>query len=188
MRNRGPITGDLLGRGALRLRSIVVLRSSIRVVAFSAAKITASGKHNNYGGDNRAALSLVAWKFAGDNGEVHGLIEEKLNDDSVKIYVDCLRRNGKESIVGGVISSESYPALSKRSLDGRRAYVKVVDGIVDAISAITIDDQPTSHCKNVDAKLFNDIRADELLVNVCSKRDGDWNECLAKENSDQLIE
>ena len=153
------------------------------------AKIRASGTHRNYGGDNRADFSLVAWKFAGDNGEVHGLIEEKLNDgNSVKVDVDCIQRYGKEAIIGGVISSDSYPALSKRSLGGRRAYVKVIDGIVDKISALTLDDRPGGSCKNVDVMLFKDIKADDLLVNVCSKRDGDWNDCLANEKSDQLIE
>ena len=149
----------------LRLRFCCCLTTlDSRRRSFSAAKITASGKHNNYGEGNRAAFSLVAWKFAGDNGEVHGLIEETLNDgNSVKIDVDCIQRNGNEAIVGGVVTSDSYPALSKRSLDGRRAYVKVVDGIVDTITAITLDDRPRSHCKNVDGTLFNEEKLDQAI-------------------------
>ena len=33
----------------------------------------------------------MAWKFAGDNGEIHGMLEEKYGDDvGLKVEVDCL--------------------------------------------------------------------------------------------------
>ena len=162
MRNRGPIT----------------------------AKIIASGSHSRYCdndvGDCSVRFSLVAWKFAGDEGTVHGTMEELFDDGAgLKVDVDCMTRKDNEAIVGGVVkeANERHP-VGKGS--GRRAYVKVVDNGssgMDIVSNIFFDDGINSQCSNpsmggeLDMNYENNVSV--ARVSVCSKH-GDWEQCLEK--------
>jgi len=108
------------------------------------AKITASGTRRAASGEDQAVrfFSLVAWKFAGDDGLVRGIMEEQIVDDDdqvdgggvdrhrgLTVDVDCMVRDGKVAIVGGTVRDQDG---SSSGSDGvpppRRAYVRVGDG------------------------------------------------------------
>lgn len=165
------------------------------------AKITASGSHSRYcanGGDGHdgncsVQFSLVAWKFAGDEGAVQGLMEEQFEDGvGLKVDVDCMARNDKEAIVGGTVNeaNERHP-VGKAS--GRRAYVKVVDNGsngIDVISNIFFDDGINSHCSTPGMDAEFDVSHENNVsgphVSVCSKH-GDWTQCLEKSKVKQAV-
>jgi len=165
------------------------------------AKISASGTHSRYcgastqeGHDCSVQFSLVAWKFAGDEGEVHGLLEEKFNDGdgALKVDVDCLVRKDNEAIVGGKVreASDRHP-VGKAS--GRRAYVKVVDdhdGGGDFVSNVHFDDGVASHCGTPgmegNFKMDEGMNVEDARVGVCSKH-GDWDGCLQKMKAEQAV-
>ena len=135
----------------------------------------------------------MAWKFAGDEGTVHGTMEELFDDGAagLKVDVDCMTRTENEAIVGGVVKEahERHP-VGKGS--GRRAYVKVVDhgsNGMDMVSSIIFDDGINSHCSNPSmggefATMTYDNNVSGALVSVCSKH-GDWEQCLAKSKDNQ---
>lgn len=166
------------------------------------AKITASGSHSRYcdeqdnHNDCTVQFSLVAWKFAGDTGTVHGEYQEKFEDGEVmKVDVDCMVRKGtNEAIVGGSVKAgapKRHPAGKSMS---RRAYVKVVeDGSEkgDFVSSVIFDDDINSHCSNpgMDDKfdVNHELNVVEPRVSVCSKH-GDWEQCLEKAKVEQAIE
>lgn len=168
------------------------------------AKVTASGTHARYcadakkGGDDCSVdVSLVAWKFAGDAGEVHGLLEEKYsNGEAAKVEVDCMVRTDNVAIVGGKVSEvpERHPAGNEGKV-ARRAYVKVVDGGEggdgDFVSNVHFDDGITfKNCAAPGLEGKFDVGGDyvkEARVGVCSKH-GDWEKCLAKAKAEQAIE
>lgn len=164
------------------------------------AKVTASGSHNRYCTKSKAGeddcsvdVSLVAWKFAGDKGTVHGMIGEQYKDGSggLKVDVDCMVRNDKEAIVGGKVkeSSDSHPVGKAKA---RRAYIKVVDGAdggEDYVSNVYYDDGINSHCssESLDSKFVMNMNVVDPLASVCSKRNGDWQKCLEKAKTEQAI-
>lgn len=166
------------------------------------AKVTASGSHNRYCTKSKAGeddcsvdVSLVAWKFAGDKGTVHGMIEEQYKDGSggLKVDVDCMVRNDKEAIVGGKVkeASDAHPVGKAKA---RRAYIKVVDGTdggEDYVSNVYFDDGINSHCTTDglnDKLVITKMNVIEpLVVSVCSKRNGDWQKCLEKAKTEQAI-
>ncbi|KAL3793372.1 hypothetical protein ACHAWO_002573 [Cyclotella atomus] len=156
------------------------------------AKIVASGNHGRYcekgqdKGGCHADFSLVAWKFAGDEGTVHGSIEEKFADGQMlKVDVDCLVRDGKEAIVGGVITQ--IPDHFEELALNQRAYVKVTENsendAADFISNVAIGFGLTSEssCKSVGAlfKLGDEFNYISPHVSVCSKHT-DWEGCLER--------
>jgi len=170
------------------------------------AKITASGSHSRYcdkqeggeggeGGNHDCAVqfSLVAWKFAGDTGTVHGEYQEKFEDGEVmKVDVDCMVRKDNEAIVGGSVKAAPRHHPAGKSLS-RRAYVKVVDDGSDKgdfVSTVQFDDID-SHCSTpgMDDKfdVNYDMNVVDPRVSVCSKH-GDWEQCLEKAKSEQAIE
>eukprot|EP01083_Nonionella_stella_P255092 876019_1 len=171
------------------------------------AKVTASGTHTRYCSedDDRAncsvQFSLVAWKFAGDKGTVHGELLEKFglaggeDKEVMKVDVDCMVRKDNVAIVGGAVkeATELHPV---GKAGGRRAYVKMVDDGIDQagdyISNIYFDDGIDSHCStpNMDDKFVVDVESDNVAnasVSVCSKH-GDWEKCLEKAKAKQAIE
>lgn len=166
------------------------------------AKIMASGSHKRYckGDDNNCSVkfSLVAWKFAGDKGTVHGTIGEKFEDDGeeMKAEVDCMVRNGNEAIVGGVVregGGDRHPAGRTKA---RRAYVRVVDGddtAGDFVSEVFFDDGVDfPHCGAPGmADNFEVVDPGKNVVDprvsVCSKH-GDWEECLEKMKVEQAVQ
>mmetsp|Transcript_258 Transcript_258/g.538 ORF Transcript_258/g.538 Transcript_258/m.538 type:complete len:280 (-) Transcript_258:129-968(-) len=126
------------------------------------AKITASGSHTRHCQDDKdddndctpVRFSLVAWKFAGDAGTVHGEYREEYHDDGdnrdknmLRVDVDCMVRNedNTEAIVGGYVAEapEDHIAGNEgESSEGqsrprrrRRAYVRVVDAGDDGDSS-----------------------------------------------------
>ena len=171
----------------------------------------ASGSHTRYctkgetsfGNTNDCSVkfSLVAWKFAGDKGEVHGMIGEKFeNGEEMKVDVDCMVRNPENNvaIVGGVVKEsggERHPV--HKDDNGRRAYVKLIDngqdGVMgDYISNLYFDDGiDLAHCKtpgmenNFDLKVENNVV--DARVSVCSKH-GDWDGCLEKMKAEQAVQ
>jgi hypothetical protein len=181
IRDTGDTADDLSGR-------IVRNRGPIT------AKIVASGNHDRYCEkvqDNvgcSAELSLVAWKFAGDHGTVHGSIEEKFEDGQMlKVDVDCMVRDGKEAIVGGVV--KEVPSHVDEMMLNQRAYVKVTEnsknnGEVDFISNVAIGTglNTDSSCKTVSMELFQLGKGFNCMsphVSVCSKHT-DWEGCLER--------
>ena len=121
------------------------------------AKITASGtaRRAASGGDAARSFSLVAWKFAGDDGLVRGIMEEQIVDDDgdddedddrvdgeggvdrrrrrrgLTVDVDCMARDGKVAVVGGTVrggGGGSPPPAGGGPTPPRRAYVRVGDG------------------------------------------------------------
>lgn len=164
------------------------------------AKIMASGSHGRYCGkgdkddDCNVNISLVAWKFAGDRGTVHGHLVEEFNDAEVmKVDVDCMVRNkdNTEAIIGGVVTTapDRHPAGKAKS---HRAYVKVIDnGTSDFVSNVYFDDELNSHCTTAGLGDNFDLGTDKNVVNprvsVCSKH-GDWDKCLAKAKIEQAIQ
>lgn len=164
------------------------------------AKITGSGTHSRYCGastqegyDCSVQFSLVAWKFAGDKGEIHGLLEEKFNDGdgTMKVDVDCLVRKDNVAIVGGQVkeASDRHP-LGKAG--GRRAYVKVVDDDDgDYVSNLYFDDGIDSHCSTQgmedNFELGEERNINDARVSVCSKH-GDWDKCLEKMKTEQAVQ
>jgi hypothetical protein len=144
--------------------------------------------------DDYVRFSLVAWKFAGDDGLVRGIMED---DGGLIVDVDCMWRDGNVAIVGGA------------TRDGRggnsRAYVRVIDGgnyddLVrggDYISNVYVDDGVSSAKSGCRAKIVEenlsgggdrdatvDVGVDDdvvvgSIVSVCSKH-GDWEGCLRK--------
>eukprot|EP00956_Cyclotella_meneghiniana_P029542 scaffold71861_cov64-Cyclotella_meneghiniana.AAC.3 len=161
------------------------------------AKIVASGNHERYCKNSReigegckAEFSLVAWKFAGDGGSVHGSIEEQFdNGETLKVNVDCMVRDGKEAVVGGVV--KQIPKHFDELVLNQRAYVKVTEnsgikGAVDFISNLAIGSGLSfdSDCKSVstDLKLFQlgeEYNCMSPNVSVCSKHT-DWEGCLQR--------
>lgn len=130
----------------------------------------------------------MAWKFAGDEGTIHGTMEEQFEDGAgLKVDVDCMIRNNNEAIVGGVVmeANERHPVGEG---SGRRAYVKVADhgsSGMDIISNIFFDDGINSHCSS--PSMGTEFAMHPLLgarVSVCSKH-GDWEKCLEKSKMNQ---
>lgn len=169
------------------------------------AKITASGSHSRYcdklgegnsinGMDCTVQFSLVAWKFAGDEGTVHGTMEEQFKDGTgLKVDVDCMTRKDNEAIVGGVVkeANERHPV---GAASGRRAYVKVVDhgsSGMDIVSNIVYDDGINSHCSNptmgAEFAMSHENNVSGARVSVCSKH-GDWEQCLDKSKTNQSVQ
>lgn len=164
------------------------------------AKITASGSHSKYcgrgreGGDDGCTVnfSLVAWKFAGDRGTVHGMIEEMKDGKLLKVEVDCMVRNENEAIIGGEVKVNPTGKPFKR-----RAYVKVVDSgsdMGDFISVVVFDDgigNDLQHCRTPGMSERFDVNYDNNLldsnVSVCSKH-GDWENCLMKSKIEHVVE
>mmetsp|Transcript_2284 Transcript_2284/g.4809 ORF Transcript_2284/g.4809 Transcript_2284/m.4809 type:complete len:244 (-) Transcript_2284:125-856(-) len=156
------------------------------------AKIIASGSHSRYCKEESeqpvecgAQFSLIAWKFAGDEGTVHGMMEETFDDgDLLKVDVDCMVRRENDAIVGGVVTQ--IHKWGKQELLNSRAYVKVADGSnenkVDRISDLTFGWDLDSNCKSHN---FDEFMKFDLFgmahprVSVCSKH-GDWEGCLEK--------
>jgi len=166
------------------------------------AKITASGSHSRYcdkgkEGDNCSVqFSLVAWKFAGDKGTVHGMIEERFEDgELMKVEVDCMVRKDNEAIVGGKVVNTASRVNPAGSSLKRRAYVKVLDGDSnreDYISNIVFDDGiDLQHCSTPGMGDRFDVNYDNNVLNprvsVCSKH-GDWESCLEKMKIEQAVE
>lgn len=138
---------------------------------------------------------------------VRGLLEEKVGSGgegggggsaiALKVDVDCMVRGEGHAIVGGSVTEadESHPAGKGRA---RRAYVKVVDGRgggADAVSGLLLDDGIGSSCSTpqLDAGLTQLMEGDggkvsNAVVSICSKRGGDWEECLAKAKAEQAIQ
>ena len=189
IKDTGEYSGDTSGR-------LVKNRGPIT------AKITSRGSHNRYckggesvvGDDCSVNFSLVAWKFAGDAGTVHGMIEEHYKDgtEGLKVDVDCLLRNENEAIVGGNVkeAASNHPV---GKVSGRRAYVKVVDGTADNsggdyVSNIYFDDGINSYCSSpgMDDKFVVSGKDNvmEARVSICSKH-GDWEKCLANAQDEQ---
>ena len=95
VRNRGPITAKITASGTTR----------------RAAAASSGGGEDDQAGVR--SFSLVAWKFAGDDGLVRGIMEEQTiadggdDDDRVDghrgltVDVDCMARDGKVAVVGG---------------------------------------------------------------------------------------
>ncbi|KAL9184937.1 hypothetical protein ACHAXT_002714 [Thalassiosira profunda] len=164
------------------------------------AKISATGSHSRYcdgaaSDDCSVDFSLVAWKFAGDEGEVHGLLEEKYADgEALKVDVDCLLRKDNEAIVGGKVSAVPHRHPANEDSIVRRAYVKVVDGSGkdgDFVSKVHFDDGVTyGHCTSPGLEVKLDVEGDSVedpKVSVCSKH-GDWQKCLEKGKAEQAIQ
>ena len=133
------------------------------------AKITASGttRRAASGGDAARSFSLVAWKFAGDDGLVRGIMEEQIVDDDgddedddrvdgeggvdrrrrrrgLTVDVDCMARDGKVAVVGGTVrgGGGGSPSPGGGPTPPRRAYVRVGDGGDgggDYISGVLLD-------------------------------------------------
>mmetsp|Transcript_26874 Transcript_26874/g.38425 ORF Transcript_26874/g.38425 Transcript_26874/m.38425 type:complete len:247 (+) Transcript_26874:111-851(+) len=182
-------TGDVTDEYAARL---------VRNRGPITAKLTASGSHNHhcfgsYRDDSacHAKLSLSVWKFAGKEGSVHGVIEEKFgNGEMLKVDVDCMIRDefNKEAIIGGVITAAPKPSKEfPNSLEhyfGKHVYVKVVDDALkgDYISALLFDASEkgnTSCDKENKFEINYDENVDDPNVVLCSKH-GDWESCVAK--------
>lgn len=128
----------------------------------------------------------MAWKFAGDDGTVRGIMEEQSEDDvsgdrrGLTVDVDCMARDGKSAIVGGAVRE-----VGKGAVGGQRAYVRVSDegdGGGDFVSNVFFDDDIDSNCRapGVEDNLAS-YESDVVgsLVSVCSKH-GDWEACLLK--------
>jgi len=134
---------------------------------------------------------LSVWKFAGKEGSVHGVIEEKFsNGEMLKVDVDCMVRDefNKEAIVGGVVTAVPKPSKEfPNSLEhffGKHAYVKVVDDAVkgDYISALLFDavEKGNTSCDKEDKFEINyDENVNDPSVVLCSKH-SDWESCVAK--------
>jgi hypothetical protein len=182
-------TGDITDEYAARL---------VRNRGPITAKLTASGSHTQYCfGSYRddspchAKLSLSVWKFAGKEGSVHGVIEEKFgNGEMLKVDVDCMVRDefNKEAIVGGVITAAPKPSKEfPNSLEhyfGKNVYVKVVDDALkgDYISALLFEasEKGNTSCDKEDKFEINyDENVSDPNVVLCSKH-GDWESCVAK--------
>ncbi len=173
VRNRGPITAKVTATGTRRVPG------------------NGSGSGS---GDSVSRFSLVAWKFAGDDGLVRGIMEEEVRTSSpdddgynrrgLTIDVDCMKRDGKVAIVGGEVRDD----------DGHksRAYVRVVDSDGDGydyISNVYLDDDVSTAKLGCRAPLVEenlsrgyDDSVDDVvgsIVSVCSKH-GDWEGCLRK--------
>eukprot|EP00804_Cyclotella_cryptica_P005597 CCRYP_003080-RA/>CCRYP_003080-RA protein AED:0.07 eAED:0.07 QI:458/1/1/1/1/1/3/66/203 len=182
IKGTGDIGDDLSGR-------IVRNRGPIT------AKVVASGQHGRYceSQDDASCLvdfSLVAWKFAGDSGSVHGTIEEKFPDgDMLKVDVDCMVRTGKDAIVGGVVKQipKHFDAMNLN----QRAYVKVtenseVNDATDFISNVVIGSKKgqdlDSGCNSISGDEFqlgDEFNCMSPHVSVCSKHSG-WDDCLER--------
>lgn len=133
------------------------------------AKITASGttRRAASGEDAVRSFSLVAWKFAGDDGLVRGIMEEQIVDDDgddededrvdgeggvdrrrrrrgLTVDVDCMARDGRVAVVGGTVrgGGGGSPSPGGGPTPRRRAYVRVGDGGDgggDYISGVLLD-------------------------------------------------
>lgn len=166
------------------------------------AKVMASGTHTRYCGNFDlncdVQLSLVAWKFAGDQGTVHGhLIEEFSDAEVMKVDIDCMVRKDNAAIVGGVVTTapEKHPSGKAKS---RRAYVKVVandDGEGSFVSNVFFDDGIDSNCRTSSSTLLEGLErfveesSSNIVdprVSVCSKH-GDWENCLKKAKIEQAV-
>eukprot|EP01083_Nonionella_stella_P010439 29753_1 len=198
VKNRGPITAKITASGT-RTR-----------YCNKEADTTVGGSNNNNDNNKNddadeddectVQFSLVAWKFAGDKGTVHGEFQEKFgNNELVKVDVDCMVRstnNNNEAIVGGAVKEapKGHPAGGDGSSSLRRAYVKVVDGgsdiddngsSGDVIFNVYFDDGiDLAYCgaAGMDDKFVVDYDSDvvaDARVSVCSKH-GDWEKCLEK--------
>ena len=161
------------------------------------AKITASGSHSRYCDENedkesgcRSQFSLVAWKFAGDAGTVHGTMEEQFDDGGIlKVDVDCMVRMENEALVGGIVTQIPKTDKAKEELLNRRAYVKVIDNSskdkTDFISEVKfwleeLDEGFDCASPEVDRfELGAEFNVINPRVKVCSKH-GDWEGCLEK--------
>jgi hypothetical protein len=103
----------------------------------------------------------------------------------LKVDVDCLVRDGKEAIVGGVITQ--IPDHFEELALNQRAYVKVTENsendAADFISNVAIGFGLTSQssCKSVGAlfKLGDEFNYISPHVSVCSKHT-DWDGCLER--------
>jgi hypothetical protein len=134
---------------------------------------------------------LSVWKFAGKDGSVHGVIEEKFsNGELLKIDVDCMVRDklNKEAIIGGVVTATPKPSEDfPNSLEmyfGKHAYVKLVDDAVkgDFISPLMFDavEKGNTSCDKEDKfKINYDENVKDPKVVLCSKH-GDWESCVSK--------
>ena len=139
----------------------------------------------------------MAWKFAGDEGTVHGVLEEQYMDgtDGLKVDVDCMVRKDNEALVGGVVTEADSIRHPVGRGSGRRVYVKVVDdenGKGDYVSNVIFDDGINSHCKTpgMYEKLMSyegDNNVKNARVGVCSKH-GDWDGCLERAKVEQAIQ
>ena len=140
----------------------------------------------------------MAWKFAGDEGTVHGMMEEQYTDgtDGLKVDVDCMvRRKDNEALVGGTVTEANKNRHPVGQGSGRRVYVKVVDdedGKGDYVSKVIFDDGINSHCKTAGMyEKFDSMNYDDNVkdarVGVCTKH-GDWDRCLERAKVEQAIQ
>lgn len=115
-----------------------------------------------------------------------GSLEEKFDDGQMlKVDVDCMVRDGKEAIVGGVV--KQIPGHFDDLTLNQRAYVKVTENTeandtVDFISNVVIDTglASDSSCQSVGLELFKlgeEFNCISPRVSVCSKHT-DWEGCL----------
>lgn len=105
----------------------------------------------------------------------------------LKVDVDCMVRDGKEALVGGVVKQipDSFDELTLN----QRAYVKVNEnsepnGTLDFISNVVIDTgfAADSSCQSIEAELFklgDEFNCMSPRVSVCSKH-SDWEGCLER--------
>ena len=105
----------------------------------------------------------------------------------LKVDVDCMVRDGKEAIVGGVV--KQLPGHVDGLLLNQRAYIKVIEnsennGEVDFISNVAMGAglNTDSSCKTVGVELFQlgeNFNCMSPHVSVCSKHT-DWEGCLER--------
>ena len=110
----------------------------------------------------------------------------------LKVDVDCMVRDGKEAIVGGVV--KQLPGHVDGLLLNQRAYIKVIEnsennGEVDFISNVAMGAglNTDSSCKTVGVELFQlgeNFNCMSPHVSVCSKHT-DWEGCLERAKVEQ---
>ena len=110
----------------------------------------------------------------------------------LKVDVDCMVRNGKEALVGGVVR-QIPDSIDDLTLN-QRAYVTVKDkssddgADLDFISNVVIDTglAADSSCESFSTELFklgDEFNCMTPRVNVCSKH-SDWEGCLERIKAD----
>mmetsp|Transcript_19126 Transcript_19126/g.26318 ORF Transcript_19126/g.26318 Transcript_19126/m.26318 type:complete len:232 (-) Transcript_19126:362-1057(-) len=146
-------------------------------------KITARGPSSLYflGKDEPGFdidFSLIAWKFA--DGTIKGHMLGELGTGAFQVDLDCLTVDGNAAVLGGVVSTV---VGGFEDAQNTRAYVRVVDnGVPDEISRVTAGWSDETNCESQGFQSFlSDESSDneECQVAVCSKRDGNWDECTA---------
>lgn len=123
-------------------------------------------------------------KTTGDEGSVHGVIEERSDDgDIIKVYVDCIVGSEKEAIIGGVLTADPKNFLKGKPHESR-GYVHVFErsGMdeTDSVSSVLLVEKANSHCIDLVVKDFDSLtNTIGAHVNLCSKKDVKWEGCIA---------